>query len=217
MKFLTIILLSIFLIPSSFGQVMEAKKPMSKGEQNALVITLPKADTKVACKQFEKFMKNYKAKVRSIKKSDEMFADDAELPTLSSNTVDVYFVATAQGEDTQLSAWFDLGGAYLNSADYPDKYNSAKVLMNEYSEQVYQIYIAEMLDMEEDTLKDMEGDLKDVNKDQKNSEENIEKYLEKIEEEKKAIEEAKNKRVQIQSDIEAQKKKVGKVKSKMNK
>jgi len=195
---------------------MEAKKPMSQGENNALVIILPKAEEKVVCKEFEKFMKDRKAKVKSIKKSDEMFADDAKLESLSDNTVDVYSLATQKGDDTELAIWFDLGGAYLNSGDYPEKYKNAKMMLNEFSEEVYDIYIAEMLEFEEDKLKDLEGNLKDINKDQENSEDDIEKYLEKIEEEKAKIEEAKNMRIQVESDIESQKGVVSKVKSKLN-
>ena len=210
MKFITLVLLTFFFVSSSFGQVMEAEKAMSKGENNALIVTLPDTDVKVVAKEWEKFMKSYKAKVKGVKKSDEVFSDNAKLESISDNTVDVYSLVTQKGDDTKLSVWMDLGGAYLNSSDYPEKYENAKKLLHDFSGIVSKTYIANMLQMEEKKMKDLEGTLKDIDKSQENSEKDIEKYLEKIEEEKANIEKAKSDRVDAQKSV------VKKVKEQLN-
>ena len=216
MKFLAIFLLSVLIAPFSYGQIMESKKAMSQGDMNALVVTLPDTEVKVVEKEWEKFMKDHKAKVRGIKKSDEVFSDDAKLESISNNTVDVYSLVIQSGDDTKLSVWFDLGGAYLNSGDYPDKYANAKKLLHDFSGIVSKTYIANMLQVEEKKMKDLEGNLKDIDKSQENSERDIIKYQEKIEEEKANIETAKSNRVQAQKDIDVQKGVVRKVKDQLN-
>ncbi len=191
---------------------MESTKAMSQGDKNALSVKLPDTEVKVVEKEWESFIKGYKAKLRKIKKSSEIFADDAKLENISSNTVDVYALVSPRGEDTELSVWFDLGGVYLNSTSHPDQYNSAKVMLNEFLGKVSKTYIANLLNEEEKKMKDLENVLKDIDKSSANSVKDIEKYKEKISEAEANIEKLKIDKEGALKDIEAQKAVIKKVK-----
>jgi len=217
MKLLTAFLLSIFCLPVIYGQqIMEASKPMSQGDNNAIVVTLPDTEEKVVAKEWGDFIKEYKGKLRKIKKSSEIFADDAKIEAMSSNTVDVYALVSQRGDNTELTAWFDLGGAYLNSETHPDKWGVAQAMMNDFSARVSKTYVANMLQEEEKKLKGLEGDVKSLEKDKEQALKEIEKCEKKIEEAKAAIEEAENKKEQAMKDVEAQKMVVKEVKKKLN-
>lgn len=216
MKFLIVSILSVLFLPFGAAQIMESAKPMSQGTNNALTVTLPDTEVKIVEKEWEDYVKGYKAKLRKIKKSDEIFADDARIESISSNTVDVYGLVSERGEDTELTVWFDLGGAYLNSKDHPEKYLKAQGMLKDFCGIVSKTYIANMLNEEEKKMKDLEGNLKDIEKDQENAVDDIKKYEEKIEEAKATIETCKANKEQAMKDIEAQQEVVKKVKAQLN-
>ena len=212
MRILIVLILSILFNPFGHAQIMESTKVMSQGDNNALTVKLPDTEVKVVEKEWESFIKGYKGKLRKIKKSSEIFADDAKLENISSNTVDVYALVSERGEDTELAVWFDLGGAYLNSETHPEQYNHAKVMLNEFLGKVSKTYIANLLNEEEKKMKDLEGVLKDIEKSSANSVKDIEKYEEKIQEAKANIEKCKSDKEGALKDIEAQKAVIKKVK-----
>ncbi len=216
MKFFIAILFSVMCSPLLFGQIMESSKVMSKGDHNALTVTLPDTEEKVVTKEWEDFIKSYKGKLRKIKKSSEIFADDARLEDISNNTVDVYALVNQRGDDTELTVWYDLGGAFLTSETHPKKYLSAQKMLNKFSGIVSKTYVANMLQEEEKKLKNFEGVLKDIDKSREDSVKDIAKFEKKIEEAKANIEACKSKAEQASKDIEAQKKVVKQVKTDLN-
>jgi len=216
MKFLVAIIFAVSFMPFASAQIMESAKPMSQGNNNAMTVTLPDTDVKVVEKEWEDFIKDYKAKLRKIKKSSEIFGDDARIESISKNTVDVYALVSERGDDTELTVWYDLGGAYLNSKDHPTQYGNAQKMLNDFSGIVSKTYIANILNEEEKKLKDLEKTLEDIEKSQEDSLKDIEKYEEKIVEEKANIEECKSKKEAAMKDVESQKMVVKKVKTQLN-
>lgn len=216
MKTFVVLILSILFVPFGQAQIVEATKVMSQGDNNALTVRLPDTEVKVVEKEWESFIKGYKAKLRKIKKSSEIFADNAKIEDISSNTVDVYALVSERGDDTELSVWFDMGGAYLNSESHPDQYNKAQGMLNDFLGRVSKTYIANLLNVEQKKLKDLEGDMKAIEKDQENSVKDIAKYEEKIMEAKANIEKCKLDKEEAMKAIEAQKAEVKKVKMQLN-
>lgn len=216
MRILIVLILSILFISFGQAQIMESAKVMSQGDNNALTVKLPDTEVKVVEKEWESFIKGYKAKLRKIKKSSEIFADDAKIEDISSNTVDVYALVSERGEDTELSVWFDLGGAYLNSETHPDQYVKAQGMLNDFLGRVSKTYIANLLNEEQKKLKDLEGNLKDIEKSSENSVKDIAKFEEKIAEAKANIEKCKGDKENALKEIEAQKAAVKKVKMQLN-
>ncbi len=216
MRTFIVLIVSILFVSFGQAQIMEAAKVMSQGENNALIVKLPDTEVKVVEKEWESFIKGYKAKMRKIKKSSEMFADDAKIEDISSNTVDVYALVSERGADTELSVWFDLGGAYLNSETHPEQYTKAEGVLNDFLGRVSKTYIANLLNIEQKKLKGLEGNLKDIEKSSENSVKDIAKFEEKIAEAKANIEKCKLDKETAMKDIEAQKVAVKKVKTQLN-
>ncbi len=216
MRTFIVLILSILFIPFGQSQIMESAKVMSQGDKNALTVKLPDTEVKVVEKEWESFIKGYKAKLRKIKKSSEIFADNAKIEDISTNAVDVYALVSQRGDDTELSVWFDMGGAYLNSENHPDQYTKAQGMLNTFLGRVSKTYVANLLNEEQKKLKGLEGNLKDIEKSAANSVRDIAKYEEKIAEAKANIEKCKVDKDGAIKDIEAQKEAVKKVKIQLN-
>lgn len=218
MKKVTLLLtFMIFSIATMFAQVQEGSASMSKGSENAFSLELRSTNQKDVEKAWEKYIKGYKGKVKKDKKSGEFFADDSKIEDMSSNTVDVYSKVTPSGENTTLTVWFDLGGAYLNSSAHGDKVGIAEKMLNDFALSVSVAQVEEQLKEQEKVLKGLEKDQKGLEKDKSNLESDIKKYEQKIVEAKEAIvknlEAQKNKQV----EIETQKKVVSGIQSTLKK
>lgn len=207
----------IFSIAATFAQVEEGAASMSKGSENAFSLELRSTNQKDVEKAWEKYIKGFKGKVKKDKKSGEIFSDDSRINDMSTNTVDIYATVAPSGENTTLTVWFDLGGAFLNSSMHSDKVSIAKKMLNDFSMSVSTAQVEEQLKEQEKVLKGMEKDQKGLEKDKSNLENDIKKFEQKIAEAKEAItknlEEQKNKKV----EIESQKKVVSEIKTTLKK
>ncbi len=174
---------------SNVGEVTEVQRFMSQGEQNAFTITIYGADLKSTSGYWDKFVKRFKGKTKTDKKTGEIFSDDCKLPEMSQNTVDVYARFTEQSSDeVNVFSWFDLGGAYLSNEDYPEKGAYASNILIEFARYVAKNQAEVMLTMEEKSLKDLERDLEKLER------ENMSFH--------KKIEEAKTQIAKMESNIQ---------------
>ncbi len=197
-------------------KVEETKYGFSSGKQNALMVTIYEVPQKTVEKEWTKKMKKYKAKVSN--KGGEIFADNALIKDISDNTIDIYAVAKeTKDNEIEFYVGFNLGGAYLNSSDHPDKYKVAKNMLIRFSKDMSK----EML---EDKIKDQEKILnKKINEKEKLEKENkklakdIENYKEKIKDAEKDIENNKKEKAEKLKEIEAQKKIVDELRDKLKK
>jgi len=218
MKKVTSIFAFIFCVSVLFAQTPQVVKSgdlvlvvgqemrtMSAGNENALTVVLPKTNKKVVEKAWEKYIKkNFKAKAKRDKKSGEMFADNATIKGVSDNTVDVYAKVTEMGGDTELSVWYNLGGAYLSSANHPQRYPAAEKMVLDFSASVSKALVEEELKMEKGKVKGLQKELKGFEKDQKKAEDEIAKAEKKIKEMREKIEKAKENQEMKKKEIGAQ-------------
>lgn len=188
MKKITLLFTFLMAFSFSYAQISEAERPMSQGNKNGVSIELKKSNKKDVEKLWEKFMKDFKGKTKQLKKSDEYFTDDAKIEKMSPNSVDIYSIVTERGEDTELTAWFDLGGAYVASYTHAEAYSYAEKLLDEFRLVVEKDAIEKEIKMEEKNLKGLEKDLSGLEKGKENLENDIKKYEEKIAQAKKDIE-----------------------------
>lgn len=200
----------------SFAQVSEAEKPMSTGVENALSIRLLNTTEKDVEKIWKTYTKDYKGKMKKDRKTGEIFTDNANIPELSSNTVDLFAKMTTVGEEVMFSVWFDLGGSFLSSQTHADKYGQAEKILLLFALEVSQKTITDELGSEEDILKKQTKELEQLEKENTKLHSNIEDYKKKIAEAEAAIEknvaEQENKKVEIQKQEVV----VGKVKKKLS-
>jgi hypothetical protein len=213
MKKITLFLaFMVFGISASFAQIKEAPTAMSKGTNNAFSLELRTTVQKDVEKSWEKYIKGFKGKVKKDKKSGQILADNSTMENLSSNTVDVYSTVRSSGENTILTVWYDLGGAYLNSAMHGDKIAAVEKMLNDFALSVSIASVEEDLKEQQKVLKDLDKDQKGLVKDKESKESDIAKFEQKILEAKEAIkqnlEAQKNKQIAIEtqkkvvSDIE---------------
>ncbi len=212
---IAMLLFVLFCYSISFGQVEETQKTMSEGVENSLNIRIPNAKAKTVEKLWKKHMKPYKGKTKRIRKTKEIFSDNASIPQLSSNDVDVYVKIVEAGDEILFSAWFDLGGGFLSSETHPDKYGSAEKMLLLFALDVSKVVIKRELDDEEDTLKKYGKQLTKLEKQKAKLLKDIENYKAKIKAAEAAVEQNEANQENKRQDIENQKAKVGTVKGKL--
>lgn len=183
--------------------IEKAEKMMSMGSKSAFAVKYDGTDVKTVENQWEKTMKSYKGKAKK-NKAKELFADNVKMKDLSTNTVDVYATVAKDEIDntTILSVWYDLGGAFLNETEHPSQTVAVKNMIDELSLRIGAITRENILEEEEDTLKDMNKDLSKMEKEKENA-------LEDIQEAKEAIAKAEamiveNDKAQVDKKVEIQ-------------
>ena len=112
-------------------KVVEQTSSMSKGSYNCLTVEIKGSDLRTVNKSWSSFIKGYKGKTTTDKKTNESFSDDVSIKTMSENTVDIYARPTMQDERIKMSVWFNLGVTYLSAKDHPERYAAGeKVVMD---------------------------------------------------------------------------------------
>lgn len=196
-------------------EIRESNASMSKGANNAFVMEISGTTVAEAREAWAKFMKDYDAKTKFDKKLNESFTDNAVIPGMSDNTVDVYSAFQQAGQLVRMTVWYDLGGAYLNSPMHGKKVEAAQVLMKKFATTVSKTLQEEIIKAEKKKLEGLQDDLKDLVKQKTGFEKDIENYRRDIENYKKKIAEAENNieltKGKIENNVNDQKKKQGEV------
>lgn len=200
--------------PMTYEIKME-DRAMSKGQQNAYTVMLASSNKKDVEKAWSKYMKEYKGKTKKQKKTNEYLTDNAQISTMSDNTVDVYAQLQELGNETQMSVWFDLGGAFVNAETHPEASATANNILTGFARSIQKKNIEEQLKVEEKAEKKIGDELKKNEKELKNLEKDIENYKKKIKEAEAQIVANKEAKIEIESRMATQKEKVGEVKTKL--
>ncbi len=213
-KFQTTLLLLIcafFVTNSMNAQVIptidKAERMMSMGSKSAFTVTYEGTDVKTVENQWSKIIKSYKGKVKK-NKAKELFADDVKLKDLSTNTVDVYATVTQDEakNNTILSVWYDLGGAFLNDTEHPTQTVAVKNMLDQTSLRIGAARTQVFLEAKEDILKGMNKDLSKMVKEKEDGLKKIEEAKDLIAKTEAMIVENDEKQVTKKVEIEAQEK-----------
>ncbi len=153
----------------------EVRQFMSKGEQNGIEINLNGIQLKDAKEAVSKWGKSLKAKVITDKKNPEIFIDNAEIPTVSANTVDIYTILSPVNNGTKMTIFTDLGGAFVSSAAYGTQYTAMEAVLKQFAKNQAVIAVAEQQKSEEKVLKTLNSDLKKLQSDKSSYLKEIEK------------------------------------------
>jgi hypothetical protein len=196
--------------------ISESSRAMSKGSNNSLSVNLPKVNAKFAEEIWKDFVKQYKGAYKRDKKSDEYFVDNAMVGGIGGgNTVDMYMKFAESSDNTAATLWIDLGGAYLNSKDFTDKYAEAEKMLMTYALTVSREQTKNLLKEQEKMQKNQEGDLQKLEKRNKSLVEDIETWKKKIAQAEAEIQTNLKQQEETKLKIEAQKKVVEEVKKKL--
>ncbi len=198
-------------------QVKEETRYMSQGNNSALVVEIPEADPKLVSKLWKKYLQDYDARVKKGKEG-ELFADNADIPGIGlGNPVDVYAKIKESGKGVELSVWFYLGGAYLQSQMHPDRFEEGRRFMEQFALMVKKELIEQQLKDEEGKLKTLENNLKKLERDNERYHQIIKDAEERIKQAEADIQENEKAQEDAQKAIETQRKRVEEVKSKLKK
>ena len=219
MKLKLSLLLISFLFTSThfFAQdIEEMMASMSLGEHNAIVMQMP-YESKFADNIWKDYLKEFKGKTKKVKRSSELFTDDANISYISNNTVDIYSVIESSGDGSQLKLWMDLGGGFVDSENFPDAYEGVKVLLQGFEKQLNVENIKQELKNEENRLKEIEKELAKLQRLNEKYHKEIEDWKAKIAENETLIENNVVEQSDVQKSIENQKETIRQVEVKLAK
>lgn len=162
--------------------VKQETKTMSQGVKNAFVIEIPNAKPDFVEDKWKGLLDSYKAKPKWNRKEKEFFSDNAQITEINGNNpVDVYAKIEESGtNNTLLTVWFDLGGAYLNTADHSEKCALGEKIIMQFTKDVALAATQKEIDEEEKKFKKQESKLKNTVGDKEDLLKNIENYKAKI-------------------------------------
>ena len=166
---------------NSASLVREADRSMSQGVKNSLTTDILNVPIKTVEKYWKEYSKQFKVDTKKDRKTDEWFTDNALIASLGgANTVDIYTKFTDAGNNTNMAMWVDLGGAYINSKDFKDKYDAAQKIMLDFSLSVQREQTKTMLNDQQDEQKKLERELRNLEKKNSNLHSDIDDWNKKI-------------------------------------
>ena len=202
---------------ATVSSVREGERSMSQGSKNALTIDLPKTSAKFAEKMWKDYAKQFKGDTKKDKKTDEWFTDNAMIVGIGgANTVDMYAKFTESNDNTTLGLWVDLGGAYVGSKEFRDKYAEAEKILTNFALLVQKEQTKEQLNEQADALKKLEKQQRNLEKDNQNLHDDIENWKKKIQKAETDIQTNLKNQEDAKQKIENQKKLVEEVQKKLN-
>lgn len=153
----------------------EVRQFMSKGEQNGIEVVLNGSKPEDAKDALEKWARHMKAKVERDKKNPEIFIDNAQIPTISANPVDMYAIVTPVDNGSKVTLFTDLGGAFITSAAYGTQYAALEAVVKKFAKDQAISVVEDQQKTEDKNLKSLTGNLKDLTKKKEDYLKDIEK------------------------------------------
>jgi chromosome segregation ATPase len=213
-KIFTLLFASVTV--AAFSQkvkVNESRENIGGGNNNALTVTIYEVSPDDILKEFKGVMKDYDAKVST--KNGELFGDHGLIKKISNNTIDMYAkVEKVKDGESKLIVAFDLGGAFMNSADHKEQYKVAKEIVENFAIKIQKDAIAEQLAAAQKVLDKMSDQQKDLEKKNQNLNDDIKNWQDKIKKAQDDIKQNEQDQVKKKADIEAQNKVVNAIKEK---
>ena len=204
-KLFALILLTVSAAGFSQQQIKitEAVVAIDGTSRNSLAVIISGSNADDIKKAWKKRLKDLKGKV-----SDKtiIFGDNCKLKEMGDNSFDVYsLVEEATDQGVRLVVAFDLGGAYLSTANHPGQYPAAEKLVYDFAiEQARQV-VSDEIEASAKFLKGFEKELVGLEKEKADQESSIRDYEKKIEEAKTAIEQNLGNQANKKKEIEGMK------------
>jgi len=202
-KILIILAAMVILLPAQAQKtkVTESIEKIGDGKNNCLVVTIVGADEDDVAKAWKDKMKDTGGKVSG---KTEMFVDDASLPSISSNTIDVYSVISEKDGNVQFMVGFDLGGAFLNSKEHVSGYKVAEKMIYDFAVAQAKYAVEKQIEEQKNSIAKTTKDVENLTKDNEKLAKDIEDYKKRIEDAEKNIESNKESIVTGNKNLEEQ-------------
>lgn len=174
-KYVVVALFAYSLGFSQIGTPTEVTETMSKGTQTGISIFIPHVSDDDVEDAVKDITKQYKGKLRKIKRSDETFIDDALITEISPNTVDIHQLVEKIDNGYKYTAFFNLGGRFLDKAYSPEKFAYATDLVKKIGNKASENHMDELLKDQNKALDKLEDNKKDLAKENERAAKDIEK------------------------------------------
>ena len=202
---------------AALSSVREGERVMSQGSKNALTVDLPKTTLKEAEKLWKDYAKQFKGDTKKDKKTDEWLTDNAMIAAIGgANTIDMYTKFSESGDITTVGLWIDLGGAYVDSKAFADKYAEAEKILQNFALTVVREQTKKQLSDQQDDLKKMEKAEKKLEDKNADLLKDIENWKKKIIQAETDIQTNLKQQEEQKAKIEGQKKLVDEIGKKLN-
>lgn len=195
---------------------------MSQGNQPGIKIFIADVSEENIEDAIKEITKSYGGKNKKIKKSDEFLLDDMTVKEISNNTIDLYQKIEKDNNGYNYYAFFDLGGAYIDS-NSSSKFMIASSIVQTIAIKATENKMNEIIKSEKHNLENLVDDKKKLEKDNSRATKDIEDAKDLISKKEKEIEEnlkaidLKNKEIENQNNkIEDLKNSKASIKLKLN-
>ncbi|MCS7028241.1 MAG: hypothetical protein NZ519_05690 [Bacteroidia bacterium] len=203
-------LLLLFVQVFAQKEVSERSFKLDKKERNGFQIEI-EIPEKTVIKAVERKLKAWDIKARESKNVYSALA--ANIPKISSKTIDFYLVVESRKNTTTVIAAAALGyDLFVNSREHSAEASNLRNLVKEIAEEAKKVYIEDRLAEEMDKLSEMEKEMKKRTENQIDMQKENENYAKKIEENKTKMQENQKAIDELKSKIEEQKRVIEKIK-----
>lgn len=206
-----ITLLALLSVTFGFGQNLITKpmtQQMSKGAQPGITVFISNVSEDNVEDAIKDVMKPFNGKNAKIKRSDEFFLDDASIPEISVNTIDIHQIIAKADNGYSYTAFFDLGGLFLDYNYSAEKFDVATGIVRNIALKANEYGIEDSIKTENNVLDDLEKNKKELVKDAEKLEKEIEKAKDLIKDNEKEIQEKSRLIESKRAEIEQQRQKI---------
>lgn len=172
------------------AQVTSQRMTHSRGNNDAIILELPTADTKMVDKLWADWLKdNYKVKTKKVKKTkNELQHLNFSIPGVSvGGNVDMYSMIRQSGSGSEVMIWIATPDGYVSPEMDSGRYIEAEKMMMRFALEVSRAQIEMQVEEEEKMLKDLEKELEKLRKDKEDFEKDIANAERAIEEARQKI------------------------------
>lgn len=185
--FILILLFAPCLQGFSQIEISSSHKKFDKESRPAIVVSMANGvDDRDVEKSWKKLMKDFNPD--DLKTGKVIFADNAKIPSVSANSLDIYARVESGKEKVTLYVAVNLGATNLSS-DNPEKLTAMKSIVKDFATSQVSAVFKEQIEEQEDVKKDIEKAISAAKDDKEHMQKKIESYREKIEDYKREIEE----------------------------
>ncbi|GIZ07970.1 hypothetical protein [Flavobacterium sp. UMI-01] len=207
-KILLLVLITSFLGYAQNLVPVAVSQNMSKGMQPGIEIYIPNISDDHLEDAIKDITKPYKGKCKKVKRTDETFIDDALISEISANTIDIHQFMRKEGDGYKYTAFFNLGGIFLDSAYSTEKFTYAMSIVKRIALRASELKMNEILKDENKILENLEDDKKDLLKENEREAKDIQKAKDLVAKKESAIQENLKMLETKTSEIETQRQKV---------
>lgn len=141
---------------------------INENSRPGIKVTIPNTNVAEVTAHWKKYLKSLKGKTQVQKEG--YFTDNAILPQLSNNPVDIFSEIENYPAGVVLKTFFDMGGAFLNNNTYADKYPLAVTLLRDFAAHESSVALQNQLTLEEKKLYRLSEERKTLKKENKTAE-----------------------------------------------